>query len=168
MNQPTYSKVQEGLIFDVGCHQGEDTAYYLARGFRVVAVECAPVQIKIIRSRFEEELADGRLTLIERAIAAKNGPLTFYDNPSKSVWGTADPAWAQRNRNLGTKVEEITVEGIRAEELFQKYGIPFYLKVDIEGFDWMVFRALSGFSALRFYRSGGAFNEGATGRIQCV
>ncbi len=26
------------LIYDVGMHDGEDTAYYLARGYRVVAI----------------------------------------------------------------------------------------------------------------------------------
>ena len=27
------------LIYDVGMHRGEDTAFYLRKGFRVVAVE---------------------------------------------------------------------------------------------------------------------------------
>ena len=35
---PKYSD----LIYDVGFHQGEDTAYYLKKGFRVVAFEAHP------------------------------------------------------------------------------------------------------------------------------
>ena len=30
------------LIYDVGFHHGEDTAYYLKKGFRVVAFEAHP------------------------------------------------------------------------------------------------------------------------------
>jgi FkbM family methyltransferase len=137
--------ITENLVFDLGAHRGEDTAYYLSRGFRVVAVECAPAQVSFLRSRFASELLDGRLTLIERAIAPRAGPLTFYQNNSKSVWGTAEKAWAERNIHLGTDVDEITVEGILAEDLFHEFGIPYYLKVDIEGRDLLALRALEGF-----------------------
>jgi hypothetical protein len=30
------------LVYDVGFHQGEDTAFYLKKGFRVVAFEAHP------------------------------------------------------------------------------------------------------------------------------
>ena len=30
------------LIYDIGQHTGEDTAFYLGKGFRVVAVEANP------------------------------------------------------------------------------------------------------------------------------
>ena len=31
------------LVFDIGMNNGDDTAYYLHRGFRVVAVEADPI-----------------------------------------------------------------------------------------------------------------------------
>ena len=33
---------QDDLIFDVGLHRGEDTEFYLKKGFRVVAFEANP------------------------------------------------------------------------------------------------------------------------------
>ena len=30
------------LIYDIGLHRGEDTAYYVARGFNVIAIEANP------------------------------------------------------------------------------------------------------------------------------
>jgi hypothetical protein len=36
------SKYDPGLIYDVGMNNGDDTAYYLRRGFRVVAIEPNP------------------------------------------------------------------------------------------------------------------------------
>ena len=34
------------LIYDVGMHNGSDTAYYLHKGFRVLAIEANPVLAK--------------------------------------------------------------------------------------------------------------------------
>jgi hypothetical protein len=30
------------LIYDVGMHEGEDTQFYIARGFKVVSIEANP------------------------------------------------------------------------------------------------------------------------------
>ena len=32
----------EDLIYDIGMNHGEDTAYYLSKGFRVIAIEANP------------------------------------------------------------------------------------------------------------------------------
>ena len=55
---------------------------------------------------------------------------------------TAEPDWAARNAALGTTVEELTVPGITPEELFATYGVPYYLKIDIEGADLLLLRGL--------------------------
>ena len=34
--------MQKDLIYDVGFHRGEDTEFYLAKGFKVVAIEAHP------------------------------------------------------------------------------------------------------------------------------
>lgn len=143
-------EVIENLIFDLGSHRGEDTDYYLRRGFRVVAVECAPAEVAVMRSRFESELRDGRLTLIERAIVPQSGRVAFQRN--KSVWGTAEKTWADRDIGLGTEVVEI-VDGIQPEELFHEFGIPYYLKIDLEGRDLLVAQALEGLSVRPPYLS---------------
>lgn len=33
------------LVIDVGMHNGDDTAYYLHRGYRVVAIEANPAWV---------------------------------------------------------------------------------------------------------------------------
>ena len=38
MTTPPAKSPNDRLIFDVGLHIGQDTAYYLAKGFSVVAV----------------------------------------------------------------------------------------------------------------------------------
>jgi FkbM family methyltransferase len=128
--------VQSDLIFDVGLHTGEDTTFYLKKGFRVVAVEADPELCESVASRFVEAIDTGQLMLVNKALARTPGPITFYRNLDKSIWGTLDPEWAERNSGLfGTKIAPITVEATTISELMEQFGTPYYLKLDIEGFD---------------------------------
>jgi hypothetical protein len=52
------------LIYDIGMHNGNDTAYYLFRGFRVVGVEANPLLVEQVRERFAAEIASNRLTVL--------------------------------------------------------------------------------------------------------
>jgi 16S rRNA A1518/A1519 N6-dimethyltransferase RsmA/KsgA/DIM1 with predicted DNA glycosylase/AP lyase activity len=54
------AEFHEDLVFDIGAHRGEDTEYYLRRGFRVVSVECEPDNVAALRTRFSREITDGR------------------------------------------------------------------------------------------------------------
>lgn len=51
------------LIYDVGLFDGGDTAYYLFRGYNVVAIDANPVMVERARLRFAQEIRDKRLTL---------------------------------------------------------------------------------------------------------
>ena len=44
--------IYEDLIYDVGLHIGQDTAFYLEKGFRVVAIEANPVLAHQVAVRF--------------------------------------------------------------------------------------------------------------------
>jgi len=72
-----------GLIFDIGVGNGDDTAFYLAKGFRVVAVEANPVLVAAAKRRFDEDIQAGRLAIVEKAIATKPGRTSFDIHRSK-------------------------------------------------------------------------------------
>ena len=131
------------LIFDIGAHVGEDTELYLKKGFRVVAVEANPDLAEQLNSRFLNEIRSGSLVVVDKAIS-DHPTVTFFRNTRQSIWGTTDPAWAARNAALGSPSEIIQVQGISCKALLRQYGIPYYMKVDIEGADLSCVRALSG------------------------
>jgi FkbM family methyltransferase len=70
--------MERGLIFDVGCHKGEDSDFYLKKGFRVVAVEAHPSLCLDLRQRFSKQIADGSFVLVDKAIAENEGEVRFY------------------------------------------------------------------------------------------
>lgn len=143
----------QDLIFDVGAHKGEDSAFYLALGFRVVAIEANPALVAHLRSRFAKEIEAGRFTLLDMAIADGDRQVRFFANRTLSIWGTTNPAWARRNRRLGTLSDEITVPGIHFGEVIRRFGCPHYLKIDIEGADMLCIRALDGMNCRPKYIS---------------
>ncbi|MGA8871637.1 MAG: hypothetical protein WB460_10900 [Candidatus Acidiferrales bacterium] len=73
------------LIYDVGAHLGEDTDFYLRKGFKVVAIEANPVLAEKFRERFRSNCSDGNLFVVEAAITEDPGEAGFYINQSNSV-----------------------------------------------------------------------------------
>jgi FkbM family methyltransferase len=65
------------LIYDIGMDDGDDTDFYCRKGFRVVAVEADPDLCEQATMRFASEIADGRITVINRAIVETPGPVTL-------------------------------------------------------------------------------------------
>jgi FkbM family methyltransferase len=135
---------QADLIYDIGLHRGEDSAYYLAKGFRVVAFEADPDLSNEARRRFAAEIESGRFTLVEGAIAApgSQAQVTFYRNLDRSVWGTLDPDRASRNAEAGKRSVPITVKTVDLDKVLAEHGTPFYVKIDIEGADQVALEAI--------------------------
>lgn len=133
------------LIYDVGMHRGEDTDFYLRKGFRVVAFEADPELVAINRARFSEALAASRLVIVEGAIVDGSSPekVDFYKSIGNSEWGTIDAGWARRNENLGVPSTVIPVDAVDFSACLAAHGIPHYLKIDIEGADLVCLRRLA-------------------------
>ena len=130
------------LIYDIGMHDGDDTEFYLRKGFRVVAVEADPETCRTTAERFTNFLATGQLTIVNRAIAPARGPLIFYRSRT-SGWGTIVSEIDIDNAARGVASDEIIVEGITLADLVSEHGDAFYMKIDIEGMDRRALESLA-------------------------
>ncbi len=139
--------LKKNLIFDVGMHKGEDTDYYLSKGYDVVAFEADPQLVSYSKSRFKDEIKNQRLVVVEGAIVESNfdKKIKFYKNKKNSVWGTVVEKWAKRNKNNGAESECIEVNSINFKNYLIKFGIPYYMKIDIEGMDLICCQSLLDF-----------------------
>jgi FkbM family methyltransferase len=126
------------LIFDVGMNNGADTAYYLHRGFRVVSVEANPELCRQARTRFSDALATRRLVIENVAIHQMEGTRQFYLS-EVDEWSSFDERIAARD---GHRTTAIQVRCVPLLSLLEKYGVPHYLKIDIEGADSYCLEAL--------------------------
>jgi FkbM family methyltransferase len=139
------------LIYDVGMHKGEDSEFYLSKGFRVVAFEANPELVSLCTVRLRRFIDQGRLEIVGGAIVDMNTieagqkKVGFYKNEQDSAWGTVCDDWTERNSRLGTTSSIIEVDVINFVEVVQENGVPHFLKIDIEGVDLVCLKALRNF-----------------------
>lgn len=139
------------MIFDVGAHTGEDTDFYLGKGFRVVAVEANPRLASRLRERFAAELKAGRLTVVEQAVGLHaRQEISFFVNDDHDDWSSLDPEIASKGVMT---VTEVKVSTVTLAQLVAEFGQPYYLKVDIEGADLQVAQSLVALDSLPRYAS---------------
>lgn len=129
-----------GFIMDLGMHNGDDTAYYLAKGFEVVAIEPNPSRVQAARARFAHAIAAGQLTLVEAALWSHRDTLPFYINDTDDRWSSLDP---ERASHDGAPARAIKVTTLTLSDLFDRFGTPLYIKIDVEGAEKIVLEQLS-------------------------
>jgi FkbM family methyltransferase len=140
--------MDQNLIIDVGVHTGQDTEFYLKKGFRVIGIEAHPEIYESAKQRLNFYIENGQLTLLNIAVSPQDEKVTFYANLDRSFWGTTSlDRVKEEERSFGTRSIEMTVEGRRFESILEEYGVPYYLKVDIEGSDLLCVKALQQFDS---------------------
>jgi FkbM family methyltransferase len=127
--------MKNNLIFDLGFFNGDDTAYYLKKGYKVVAVEANHELYKKGLERFAKEVKSRDLMLLHRVFHRNSDIKTFfYIHPKNPDWSTADKSKAEY-LNINTSVEVLSVNYYQLQSV---YGTPYYVKCDIEGFDYLL------------------------------
>jgi FkbM family methyltransferase len=135
------------LVFDVGLNFGQDTTFYLAQGYRVLAIEADPVLAGQARNKFDQEIQAGRLEILNVGIADKEGLADFWICEEKPEFNSFHRAIASRN---GYSHRSIQVPVMRFSTIIERYGTPYFLKVDIEGNDMLCLNDLSPSSLPRY------------------
>jgi FkbM family methyltransferase len=128
------------LIFDVGANDGVDTAYYLGLGYSVVAIEADPSLCNGLRARFAEEIAGDRVTVVSAAVMEE-------DRDEVALFVSKDNTESSLIRSMAERSglsAQITVAGRSLCSLFGEYGLPWYCKIDIEGYDARAVNGMAG------------------------
>ena len=68
--------MDEGLISDIGMNDGRDAAYYVSKGYRVVAIEADPTLAEQGQHRFSDDIRAGRVTVLNVGIAGSDSTAT--------------------------------------------------------------------------------------------
>jgi FkbM family methyltransferase len=127
-------------IYDVGLADGSDTAYYLSKNLRVLAIEANPIAVKNAREKFADAVKTKRLTILNIGISREQGLLPFWicdTKPEKSSFHQSIPV------REGLPYHEISVECRPFSSVLDEFGVPRYLKMDIEANEIHCLRDLS-------------------------
>jgi FkbM family methyltransferase len=132
------------LIFDIGANVGTMTVIFASLGARVVAVEPNPDCTRHIELSTSRKSVD----VLQAAVGECNGlaQLEISDRKDKmsSFSGEWREAIAKQNQDyVGMWNRTLAVPMITLDSLVQRYGVPFYIKIDVEGHEEQVLNALS-------------------------
>ena len=139
------------LVFDIGANIGRMTTTYLSLGARVVAVEPQSVCVdEELRPKFG---ADERVAIVHAACGAEIGEttITTYGHGSTISTIVPDHYWQkngpwENTPHDGSEVVEMTT----LDALIAEYGVPDFIKIDVEGYEYQVLCGLSQFVPLSF------------------
>lgn len=146
----TLNASNNNLIFDIGMHVGQDTRFYLEKGFKVIAVEANPVLACEARRTFKDYIDRGQLTIVAKGIASGGSTsIPFFVNNLHSEWSS----FIEDIGSRGGSYETIYVEVTSVPFLFKQHGCPYYLKIDIEGLDYDLLKSLHDVHTLPRYIS---------------
>lgn len=133
------------LVFDLGAHAGNHTRALAAIGCRVIALEPQPDFARLLRTVFSRV---PRVEIIESAVAETAGPATLSVSDRTPTMTTLAVEWrdARAQQPLFSDVRwdrPIAVETTTLDSLIAQFGMPAFVKIDVEGAEPSVLAGLS-------------------------
>jgi FkbM family methyltransferase len=122
------------LVFDIGAHAGNRVRAFAALGCQVVALEPQPDFARLLRALF----AGSQIVVVEAAVADVSGrrSLSISERtPTVTTLATewrdaraGDPDFARVQWNRRIEIETTTLD-----RLIEQFGVPAFVKIDVEG-----------------------------------
>jgi FkbM family methyltransferase len=133
------------LVFDLGAHAGNRTRAFAAMGCRIVAVEPQPDFARLLHLLFDRS---PQVQVLEAAVGSEPGraPL-FISERTPTVTTIAAPWHEARAREpdfRGVRWDRrIDVQTTTLDLLIERFGMPVFVKIDVEGSEPAVLAGLN-------------------------
>jgi FkbM family methyltransferase len=125
------------LVFDIGASRGEYTEMYDWLDARVVAIEPHPDLVGIIRRRVPAAIIE------QIAVGAQEGAGELWIGAGEGESTLSDAYREILQRTTNVKMRALTVRVVTLDSLIARYGVPDFVKIDVEGYETAVLSGLT-------------------------
>ena len=128
------------IIYDLGANNGDNLPYYFLKSDKVVAVEANIILCDQIKKKYEKEIKEGKLEVLNFVLSNKKNKdeTSFYIHKNEHVWSQSLTPKIEKINEF----EEVSVKNKYIIDLIQENGNPYYIKSDLELIDETVIREL--------------------------
>jgi FkbM family methyltransferase len=143
-----YFGTKLGLVFDIGANGGSKSVVFASLADRVIAVEPSPAAASMLYRRFRH---NDRVHIVQKGVGSSVSIAPFYVFEESDCYNTFSAKWVselavassshERPTKVVTRVVDIQVTTL--DQLINEYGLPDYVKIDVEGSELQVAQGLS-------------------------
>lgn len=137
--------MENKLIFDLGIHHCEDVDFYLSKGYRVIGLDADINSIDYAKDKYSSFSNQDYFIPLNYALSDKDYNEVSFFISQNSLWNSLEFEISNRNNLF---LEERKVITRTLSSLFNEFGVPYYCKIDIEGYDNVCLKSLKGLSSL--------------------
>jgi len=132
------------LVFDIGANVGTMTRVFASLGAKVIAVEPNPDCVRHIELTTSRETVE----VLQAAVGETNGLAVLKVSDGKDKMSSLSPEWreavSQENQDYaGIWKREMTVPMVTLDALIQRFGVPSFIKIDVEGYEEEAIKGLT-------------------------
>jgi FkbM family methyltransferase len=132
------------LAFDIGANAGVMSETFASVGARVIAVEPNADCVRHIQLSYH----DLQIQVIQAAAGPRNGVATLDVSDAWDLTSSMSPEWIEAiqkkdGRYRGNWLRQCVVPMVTVDALIDHFGVPHFVKIDVEGFEEQVLRGLS-------------------------
>jgi FkbM family methyltransferase len=129
------------LIIDIGANQGNKTLIFERLANKVISVDPDKENYRILNSRFGQNKG---IKIVNKAVGEKEGEATFFIFGDKDAYNTISEKQKEivSNDRDAKPIGSYKVQITTLQQLVDEFGIPDYVKIDVEGYEKNVIQGL--------------------------